>query len=139
MLDDGNPVESRVRMIAPTIDTGTRNGLLYVSLPAGTRFRAGAHAKGEVLLDSDQALALPESSVLARDGYSFVYVVGSDDVARLTKVGTGGRQRGLVEITGGLGADARVVSTGAGFVKDGDLVRIAPGSEQRVAQAGEHS
>lgn len=139
MLDDGRPVEAKVRMIAPTIDAGTRNGLLYVSLPAGARFRAGAHAKGEILIDSAEALALPESSVLARDGYAFVYVVGSDEVARLTKIDTGGRQRGLVEITGGLTADARVVGTGAGFVKDGDLVRIAPGSEQRVAQMGEQS
>ena len=33
---------------------------------------------------------------------------------------------GLVEVSAGLEREARVVGTGAGFVKDGDLVRIAP-------------
>jgi HlyD family secretion protein len=133
-LDDGRTLDAKVRMVAPTIDAATRNGLLYVSLPPGAALRAGGHARGEILVDSATALSLPESSVISRDGYAFVYLIGKDDIARLTRVETGSRQRGLVEIIGGLPADARVVGTGAGFVKDGDLVRIATG--QTLAQAG---
>ena len=75
---------------------------------------------------SAQALALPESSVLARDGYPFVYTVGADSIARLKRIETGARHNGLVEVSAGLAREARVVATGAGFVRDGDLVRIAP-------------
>ena len=129
-LDDGNTIQAKVRLVAPTIDAATRNGLVYVSLPAsknaGVALKAGGHARGEILMSSAQALALPETAVMARDGYPFVYTVGDDRVARLTKIETGSRQAGMVEVSNGLGAESRVVATGAGFVKDGDLVRIAP-------------
>jgi HlyD family secretion protein len=111
-------------MIAPTIDAATRNGLVYATLPAGTHLKPGALAKGELLLADAQAFALPETSVLTRDGYPFVFIVGRDGVARLTRIETGSRQRGMVEVIG-LSGDARVVTTGAGFVKDGDVVRLA--------------
>jgi multidrug efflux pump subunit AcrA (membrane-fusion protein) len=55
-----------------------------------------------------------------------VFVVGADGIAHQTKIETGARQNGRVEVSSGLNADARVVAAGAGFVKDGDLVRIAP-------------
>jgi RND family efflux transporter MFP subunit len=126
LLDSGNAIEAKVRLVAPTIDAATRNGQVHVQLPQGVRLKAGGHARGEILIDNAQALALPEASVLTRDGYPFVYVVGADGIARLTKIETGSRQRGLVEVSAGLKPDARVVATGAGFVKDGDLVQVAP-------------
>jgi RND family efflux transporter MFP subunit len=135
LLDDGTTVEGKVRLVAPTMDTATRSGLVHVTLPADARLKAGALARGEVLLANANALALPEASILSRDGFPFVYVVGSDNIARLAKVETGVRQHGLVEIVSGVGPEARIVSTGAGFVKDGDLVHIAPQSAA-VADAG---
>jgi RND family efflux transporter MFP subunit len=123
-LDDGSALDATARQVAPTIDAATRNGLVYVTLPRGAALKPGAHARGEILLASSEALSLPETAVMTRDGYPFVYVVGGDGVARLRRIETGARQRGLVEVTG-LGADARVVSTGAGFVKDGEIVRLA--------------
>ena len=124
--DSGESVDATVRLVAPTIDTSTRNGQVYVSLPKGAPFKAGAHARGEILLGQAQALSLPESSVLARDGYPYVFTVGADGIAHLTKIETGVRQNGRVEVSSGLDAGVRVVAAGAGFVKDGDLVRIAP-------------
>jgi HlyD family secretion protein len=137
-LDDGNTVDATVRMIAPTIDAATRNGLVYATLPTGTRLKPGALAKGELLIADAQAFALPEASVLTRDGYPFVFIVGRDGVARLTRIETGSRQRGMVEVMG-LSGDTRVVTTGAGFVKDGDLVRLAsdpPQPQQATTEPG---
>lgn len=133
-LDDGRAVEASVRLVAPTIDATTRNGLVHVALPVGTPLKAGGHAKGRILVADAEALALPESSVLMRDGYPFVYVVGGDRVARLVKIETGPRQGGLVAVRAGLDADARVVGTGAGFVNDGDLVRVASEPAMPVAR-----
>jgi RND family efflux transporter MFP subunit len=138
-FDDGRVIEARVRMIAPTMDAASRNGLVHVALPVGSPLKAGAFAKGEILIANAPALAMPESSVLTRDGYAFVYVVGADDVARMTRIETGARQRGLVEVTAGLKPDARIVGTGAGFVKDGDLVRVEPATSPRLARNGESS
>jgi HlyD family secretion protein len=138
MLDDGRAVEAKVRLVAPTIDTGTRNGLAYLALPKDAGFKAGAHAKGEILLAAAEALAVPESAVLIRDGYPFVYVLGPGNIARQTRIEAGARQNGKVEVIAGIDAKARVVDTGAGFVKDGELVRVAP-DNRRVARLGEQS
>jgi len=136
MLEDGRAIEAKVRLVAPTIDTSTRNGLVYVALPESAPFKSGALAKGEILVGATGGLAVPESSVLTRDGYAFVYVVDSGEIAHLRKVETGARQNGMVEVHAGLNPQARVVDTGAGFVKDGDLVRVAPESLRRIAQFG---
>jgi HlyD family secretion protein len=125
LLDSGDWLQATVRMVAPTMDSTTRNGLVYVSLPRHTSLKAGAHARGEIILEAAEALSLPDASVLTRDGNAYVYAVGSDNVARLTRIATGARQKGRVEVTSGLKPEDRVVGTGAGFVKDGDLVRVA--------------
>ena len=124
LLDNGDALEAQVRLVAPTMDSNTRNGLVYVSLPKDTPLKAGALARGEILLEAADSLSLPDASVLTRDGYTFVYTVGDDRIAHLTRIATGARQRGRVEVTAGLRAQDRVVGAGAGFVKDGDLVRI---------------
>jgi HlyD family secretion protein len=134
-LDNGQYVDATVRLVAPTIDAATRNGVVYVQLPRDAALKAGAHARGEILMGSAQALALPESAVLSRDGFPFVFTVGPDRVAHVTRVETGARQNGLVEIRG-IDTDAQVVVTGAGFVKDGDLVRLAPATAQAKANGG---
>jgi multidrug efflux pump subunit AcrA (membrane-fusion protein) len=67
---------------------------------------------------------VPEASLVSRDGNSFVFTLNPDSTVRLTHVAAGTRQRGRVEITAGLRPEDRIVGTGAGFVKDGDLVRI---------------
>src|SRR5262249_6738669 len=113
-------------------------GLVYLALPGDAGFKAGAHARGEILLTAADALAVPESAVLVRDGYAFVYVVGAGDIVHQTRIEAGARQNGKVEVVAGLDAKARVVDTGAGFVKDGELVRVAP-ANSRVARLGEQS
>jgi RND family efflux transporter MFP subunit len=124
-LDSGPAIEGRVRLVAPTIDARSRNGRVYVMLPPGTPLKAGGHAKGEIVVAQAPMLTLPEAVVFSRDGTAFVYVVGDDQKAKLTRINTGARQRGLVEVSSGLQPGARVVATGAGFVKDGERVRTA--------------
>jgi HlyD family secretion protein len=123
-LDNGDTLSGSVRLVAPTMDAATRNGIVYVAFKDQNVLKAGSHARGEILLEQAQSLSLPDASVLTRDGYPFVYTVGADNVARLTRVATGTRQSGRVEISAGLRAGDRVVGAGAGFVKDGDLVRV---------------
>ena len=62
------------------------------------------------------ALTLPQSAVLLRDGFSYVLRVGADTKVTQVKVDVGRRVGDRIEIIGGLGADARVVATGGGFL-----------------------
>jgi RND family efflux transporter MFP subunit len=124
VLDNGDALHSTVRLVAPTMDSSTRNGLVYVSLSKAAGLKAGAYARGEILIEQSEGLSIPETSLVTRDGNSFVFVMDEKSSARLTPVVPGTRQRGRVEIRAGLRAEDRVIGTGAGFVKDGDLVKV---------------
>jgi HlyD family secretion protein len=110
--------------VAPTVDATTRNGLVYVDLPAGTTVRAGMFARGDFELGNSPALTLPQSAVVLRDGFSYVYTVAENNKVSQVKVQAGRRVGDRVEITGGLNAKDRVVAAGAGFLGDGDTVKV---------------
>lgn len=120
----GERLEGRVRTVAPTVDATTRTGIAYVDLPAGGAARAGSFARGSFELERSEALVVPQGAVLLRDGFAYVFLVGADNRVLQTKVELGRRVGEHVEISGGLERDARVVANGAGFLADGDLVRV---------------
>jgi len=120
----GAPIAGIVRMVAPTVDPQTRNGIVYVDLPEPGSARAGMFARGEFEVGSATALTLPQSAVQLREGFSYVFKVGPDNKVTQTKIDTGRRFGDRIEVTGGLGADARVVAMGGGFLAEGDTVRI---------------
>jgi len=118
------PIAGRVRMVAPTVDAQTRNGIVYVDLVAPGEARAGMFARGNFEIGSGQGLTLPQSAVQLRDGFSYVLRVGADSKLSESKVAVGRRLGDRIEITGGLDAAARVVASGGGFLGDGDTVRV---------------
>jgi HlyD family secretion protein len=118
------PLKGTVRMVAPTVDPQTRNGLVFVDLPAPGAAKAGMFARGEFDIGSGQGLTLPQSAVLLRDGFSYVLRVGPDSKVSEAKVKVGRRVGDRIEIVDGLAADARVVASGGGFLGDGDTVRV---------------
>lgn len=120
----GAPVSGVVRMVAPTVDPQTRNGLVYVDLPQPGTARAGMFGRGEFELGGSAGLTLPQSAVLLREGFSYVLRVGPDSKVTEVKVATGRRAGDRIEITGGLEESARVVAAGGGFLTDGDTVRV---------------
>lgn len=121
----GPAIHGTVRVVAPTVDPQTRNGLVYVDLPTAVgAARAGMFARGEFEVGSGSGLTLPQSAVLLRDGFSYVLRVGPDSKLSQVKVGTGRRVGDRIEITRGIDATAQVVASGGGFLGDGDTVRV---------------
>lgn len=118
-----SPVEGRIRRIAPQVDPQTRMGLVYVDLKGGEALRAGLFARGDFVLGESAALTLPQSAVLLRDGFSYVFRIDGTKV-RQTKVQVGRREANRVEVRAGLTAGAAVVESGVGFLADGDTVRV---------------
>lgn len=121
----GEVIEGRLRVLAPMIDTQTRNGLAYVDLIPSDAARAGMFARGAFELGTDQVMTLPQSAVQLREGFSYVMRVGPDARVTRSKVTPGRRSGERVEILGGLDTEDRVVVSGAAFLGDGDIVRVA--------------
>jgi RND family efflux transporter MFP subunit len=120
----GATIAGKVRMVAPTVDPQTRNGLVFVDLAPSREARAGMFARGEFDVGRGEGLTLPQSAVLTRDGFSYVLRVGTDARVVETKVTVGQRVGDRIEITGGLPPEARVVASGLSFLSDGDTVRV---------------
>lgn len=131
---DGTRVQGKVRMVAPTVDVQTRAGLVYVDLPASA-LKAGMYATGDFVLGKSNALTVPQTAVVVRDGFSYVYRVNADSRVAQLKVQTGRQVGDRVEITSALPADARLVAIGGGFLADGDLVRVVESSKPNVPPA----
>ena len=86
---DGKRVQGRVRMVAPTVDPQTLNGLVYVDLPVadtGSSVRAGIFARGEFALGHARVMSLPQSAVVVRDGFSYVFKLDGANGPGLAKV-----------------------------------------------------
>lgn len=121
----GEAITGKLRIVAPTVDAQTRNGLVYVDLPAGSgAAKAGMFARGEFEIGAQQGMTLPQSAVLLREGFSYVLRVGADNKVTLVKVKVGQRVGERIQILGGVQPADRVVATGGGFLGDGDMVRV---------------
>jgi RND family efflux transporter MFP subunit len=135
-LPSGATAKGRVRVVAPSIDPQTRNGIVYVDLSGGSEARAGMFARGELQLGQSPAAGparvatLPQSAVLLRDGFAWVFRIGPDRKVAQVKVATGRRAGDRIEIVSGLVAGDRVVGSGVGFLADGDVVDVVDGVEK---------
>jgi RND family efflux transporter MFP subunit len=133
--------QGRVRMVAPTVDVATRNGLVYVDVlsplgnGAAAAFKPGMYARGEFSLGSSSALTVPQTAVVVRDGFSYVYRLGADNRVGQTKVQTGRVLGDSIEILSGIKPEDKLVVSGGSFLSDGDLVKVVAGAAGAPASA----
>ena len=123
-LADGRQVEGSVRVVAPTLNTRTRTGFAYVDLPPDTLIRPGMFVRGEFDLGQRPAITVPSQAVTMHEAFNYVFRLEPDGSVRQLKVTTGRRLGDRVEILDGLTPDAKIAAAGAGFLNDGDLVRV---------------
>ncbi|MFZ6707583.1 efflux RND transporter periplasmic adaptor subunit [Undibacterium sp. TC9W] len=148
----GTQWKGKVRVVSPTVDAQTRMGLVYVDLvpdanstakpqaaTASLAFKPGMYAKGEFVMGSSQALTIPQQAVVVRDGFSYAFRLNADGRVTQIKLQTGRRvsnaQGDLVEVVSGLNADSTIVSSGAGFLNDGDTVKVVAATKPANAAA----
>lgn len=121
---DGQPVRARVRQLAPTVDPRTRTAVVYVDLPKVPGLRAGMFARGEFDQGRGNAITVPQQAVVVRDGFSYVFRLQDDGRVSQVRVRTGRQLEDRVEVVEGLTAQAQIVAAGAGFLSDGDFVKV---------------
>lgn len=123
-LATGIELNGKVRAIAPSANEQTRNILVYVDLPRHNDLKAGTFARGVFAIGQSEALTAPTPAIVVRDGNNFAFVVDAESKAAARQVQTGRRVGDRVEIVEGLQAGERVAVQGAGFLNDGDLVKV---------------
>ena len=128
-LADGTALHGSVRVVAPTVNTSNRSATVYVSIPQPGSARTGMFARGEFALDTAQVITVPLTSLVSNDGYSYVFVLHSDLSVERRRVHTGQIDGDTIEVRNGLAANEKIVDAGAGFLKDGDRVRVVAGQQ----------
>lgn len=125
----GEEITGRVRAVTPGIDAQTRTGTVYADLPAPGPLKPGTFVEGRILTGDGQALMVPSAAVVQRDGHSYVFVTQDKQTVQRRRVRVGQTTQGRAEIVDGLKAGEQVVSEGAGFLGDGDRVRVVTGKK----------
>ena len=139
----GAQMKGKVRTLAPTVDAVTRNGLVYVDLGGAVEgskatagaFKPGMYARGEFELGSSGALTVPQTAVVVRDGFSYVYRVSPENKISQLKVQTGRVVGDQIEIQSGVKPEDKLVASGGSFLSDGDLVRVVDSTKPGTAAA----
>ncbi|WP_130470826.1 efflux RND transporter periplasmic adaptor subunit [Candidatus Magnetaquicoccus inordinatus] len=128
-LTDGQQLEGVVRLVAPTLDSSNRKAIAYIDLPKESPARAGMFAQGDIVIGQKEALTVPQSALVLRDGNHYLFVVPGKEKSGIqnveqVKVQTGGHIGDRVELLSPLPLDARVVVSGGAFLKQGDRVQV---------------
>lgn len=131
----GQSVTGHVRAVSPGVDTTTRTGTVYVDLPTPGALKAGTFVEGRIVTSVSNGLLVPTAAVVTRDGYAYVFTVDANNLAHRVRVQLGAAQGSQVEIVDGLAPGAAVVATGAGFLGDGDKVRVVAVADATTAGA----
>ncbi|MGZ6040585.1 MAG: efflux RND transporter periplasmic adaptor subunit [Asticcacaulis sp.] len=127
------PITGTVRIVTPQVDPATRLGYARISVPWSSGLRPGMFASGHITAGSADALIVPQSAVVFTQNTPGVYVVAPDSHVHLRHITIGVHQGDNVVVRDGVAEGDRVVTTGAGFLNDGDLVKLAAPSA-----GGEH-
>ena len=130
-IDALGPMEwlGRVVEIGPATDPPSRSSIVKLELPQkGDRargrqiLRSGLLGKALFSIGQRQALTVPEKAVMVRGQLQEIYVLDSENIARLRLIRTGKPYGQRLEILAGLREGERVVVDGVEAVSDGTRV-----------------
>ncbi|WP_292384092.1 efflux RND transporter periplasmic adaptor subunit [Mesorhizobium sp.] len=130
----GRAFSGSVSQVAETVNATTRLATVYVAVGEGSGLKPGMFARVTIETAASRQLTVAETALVWHDGKPAVFVVGDDGKVSARPVATGTRQNGRVAIESGLSEGVSVVVAGAGFLNDGNLVRVAA-DETKAADA----
>ncbi|HWP99592.1 MAG TPA: efflux RND transporter periplasmic adaptor subunit [Vicinamibacterales bacterium] len=119
----GEQFSARVARVAPVFDPATRTAEMEIEVPnPGFRLKPGMYARVRLTVGTRaNALVVPRNAVVDVEGRRGVFLAAGNR-AEFRPVETGLQDDVKVEITRGLSDGARVVTTGALALRDGDII-----------------
>jgi RND family efflux transporter MFP subunit len=150
----GERFSGRVSRVAPVFDPATRTAEMEIEVPnGGFRLKPGMYARVQLTVDTrENALTVPRNAVIDFEGRQGVFTAGAAPAgtaggsqpaaatmtAKFVPVQIGIRDGENIEIRSGLQDGARVITTGAGALKDGDRI-VAAGERSGGGRRGERA
>jgi hypothetical protein len=126
LVGSAQPFTGRVRLLGAVIDPQTRLGDIRIALKPDSALRPGAFARGSVSVSKAERPILPQTAVLSDSKGPYVLVIGTGNRVERHNVQVGGTISAGIIITSGLTGTEQIVTTAAGFLREGERVNIAP-------------
>jgi hypothetical protein len=121
------PVDATVARINPSVQTGSRNVLVYLRLPATPGMRQGLFVQGRIVTGQLQAAAVPLSAVRNDKPEPYLQWLQDGQVRHQTvPLDRQGEYQGEpMLVLDGLPLGATVLRAGAGAIREGTQVKVA--------------
>ena len=117
-------IEGVVEDIRPTVSEGNRSIDVIARLNNPGELKGGGSVDAAVVTgQKERAIVVPEQSVVLRPVGKVVYLI-AEGKAKQQVVQVGSKQRGVIEITGGLSGGETIALDGAGFLSEGAAVNV---------------
>jgi HlyD family secretion protein len=117
--------QGHVWLLGAIIDPQSRLGEIRIALPSDPALRPGAFARGTVNVAKAMRPVVPQTAVLTDTNGSYVYIVNAQNHVERRAVKVADSSDGGVVIASGLTGTERVVTTAAGFLREGEEVKLA--------------
>jgi RND family efflux transporter MFP subunit len=147
----GEKFQGRVSRVAPIFDPATRTAEIEIEIPnPGYRLKPGMYARVNLTIDTRKdAVTIPRNALVDLQGKNGVFLAEAAQptegtrgggqaptlIAKFVAVEVGIRDGEHIEIKSGVNDGARVITTGASALKDGDRV-VAAGNESGGRRGG---
>lgn len=132
------PAKGKVTLISPALDPGSTTVEIWVKVPNRDRvLKAGTPVRVTIALKTiEDALVVPTAAIVTDSaGKKQVMVIGSDSTAHQRTVELGISQDDKTQITKGLQAGEKVISSGAYAMDEGTKVKIGAPDEKEGDEA----
>lgn len=131
-LPSGETVTGKVRFISPRVEASTGLGRARIELPFDKALRPGSFAEARFNGSNLGVVTVPASAIRYESGGPSVMLVGEGNRVSRTPVKLGERAGDFVQLVEGPPAGSRVLTVGAAFTLDGDVIEPV---EEGVASA----
>jgi len=121
----GQTITGTVRVVTPMVDPKTRLGYARISLPADAGFKPGQFARAEINVGDQPVVVIPQKAVVYQQNTPVAFVVDASGKAQARKLITRERLGEGIVVADGVKTGEKVVTSGAGFLVDGDKVRLS--------------
>ncbi|MFT4089368.1 MAG: efflux RND transporter periplasmic adaptor subunit [Asticcacaulis sp.] len=133
--ENGETVTGTIRVVTPVVDPQTRLGYARISIPADKGLKPGMFARASITVGNHEAVVVPQKAIIYQQNQPVVFIVGPQNKVAVRKLVTDGLMGDQIIISDGLKVGEKVVTAGAGFLSDGDTVRVP--DKPKVQSGGE--
>jgi RND family efflux transporter MFP subunit len=133
----GQTFNGRVSHMAPILDPATRTAQIEIEIAnPGGQLKPGMYAKINFTVDKrENTLVVPANAVVDHAGERGVFLPAEGNLATFRAIKPGVTTTELVEVIGGLSEGEKIITTGAGALREGDRI-VLPGQSPQNAGGG---